>query len=95
MSHLLTVQEAARRVRRTVRTIEYWIADKERGLPVIWIGKRRHIALEPLLAELKYRNARNPANRWGRDAAEDRTNRVISGLERKYAPRHAQQKKDA
>lgn len=89
------MQEAARRVRRSVRTIERWIADKNRGLPVTWIGKRRHIALEPLLAELKYRNAMNPSTPWGRDTTHDRTNRVISGLERKYAPQHAHPKKDA
>lgn len=82
---LLTVKEAAKRVKRSVRTIERWIAgdDEHEPLPVIWLSNVRHIDETKLLAELRRRNLSDPSK--ARPASQlERTRRHLN---RKYSGR--------
>jgi transposase len=81
---LLTVKEAAKRVKRSVRTIERWITD---GLQVIWLSNVRYISEEKLLAELRERNLNDPSKARETTAAKRRAERVANHLTRKYPTR--------
>lgn len=65
-----TIKAAARRVRRSTRTIEQWIAD---GLPSRKFRGITIIDHDPLIAEMKKRNRANP-NKRGIFARLDREN---------------------
>lgn len=54
----LTIADAARRTRRTTRTIETWIADGD--VKVIWFHGKRYLEVSALLEVLRAKLKNNP-----------------------------------
>jgi hypothetical protein len=81
---LLTVKEAAKRARRTVRTIERWIADPQHPLSVIWISNVRYVREDLLLAELRRRRETDPTSKAQIGAETRNAKRVTRNLQRTH-----------
>jgi hypothetical protein len=63
----LSVKEAAKRVKRSVRTVERWIADEDLEVTVIktpsGVVVRRYVKLDHLLAVYRAKIVANPTRR--------------------------------
>ena len=61
----LSVKDASKRVKRTTRTIESWINDgpEDQRLPVVWVGSKRFVEEQKLLAVYRQKLGSNPARK--------------------------------